>query len=377
MPVSDDTNQLHLQVEADEAPPLEAVSPFAVFGARRHTMLGLGLAGLMLMAVSARAVLPSHAQSLSGSTTPSAHIPDLAFSPSMPLDTPSRFTGVHKLAGRPSSLRTPTSLRAAKPGKDEGFLSSVVAKSGSSEREEWPEGQRPYRFIDRSGEEVNANFKTPDRYSGSRSQGEFAHSHRITFTMPEEEGKDLQMKTVELLRSNLKDNPTFGAVAVRLPLMIEPRAADCSGKFFSAQNRVVVSNIFPGNGKSADLRKGDIIRGVSMPDGADSNKANAWWDVLGVASSKVENGMAMFDNEGVAAYDGALRANERVHGKNAEVVLLIERQSIENKRGGGDDDDWFSGGPGIWAGLPGQQQMTPSGAAGAPGSGGGMGGLPW
>lgn len=369
MPISDDTIQLHLQVEVDEAPALEAVSPFAVFGARRHTMLGLGLAGLMLMAVSARAVLPSHAQSLSGSATPAAHIPDLAFSPSMRLEPPSRFTGGHNLAGRPSSLRTPTSLRAPKP------LSNLVAKSSSSDREEWPDGQRPYRFIDRSGEEVNVNFKTPDRYSGSRSQGEFENSHRITFTPPEEEGKDMQMKTVELLRSNLKDSPTFGAVAVRLPLMIEPAARDCSGKFFSAQNRVVVGKILPGgNGKSALLREGDIIRGVSVPDGEDSKKANAWWDVLGVASSKVENGMAMFDNEGVAAYAGALRANERVHGQNAEVVLLIERQSIENKRGGGGDDDWFSGGPGIWAGLPGQQQMTPSGAAGAPGSGAG---LPW
>jgi len=374
-PLPDTPVQLHLQVEVDEAAPLEAVSACAVSGVGRRTMIGLGLAGLMLLAVSARAVLPSHAP-LSGSATPSAHNTDLAFSPPMRLDPPSRFRGVDNFLGSPSSLKAPmvakTDISAPRLG------AKMVAKTVSSEREEWPDGQRPYHFIDRSGEEANANFKTPSWFSPLRSEGTYKHSRDVTFTMPEEEGKDLRMKTVELLKSNLKDNPSFGAVAVKLPLGINVKELDRSGKMFSAQNRVVVGGVKEGgHGKKANLRQGDIIRGVSMPDeaGMGPQKANAWWDVLGVASAKVENGMAMFENEGVAAYDGALKANERVHGNNAEVILLIERQSVQGRGGGGDDQGPpFGGGPGIWAGMPGQQQMTPSGAAGAPGAGAGT---PW
>jgi len=372
-PLPDTPVQLHLQVEVDEGAPLEAVSACAVFGAGRRTMIGLGFAGLMLLAVAAKTALSSHT-SLSGSATPSAHNAALAFSPSMRLDPPSRFRGVDKFLGSPSSLRAPSSLRTA-PRQGATRL-PMVAETSSSERRFWPDGQRSYLFVDRRGEEVNANFKPPSWFSGSRSEGKYKNSHRVTFTMPEDEGKDLRMTTVELLKSNLKDNPTFGAVAVKLPLSIEPRSADRSGKMFSAQNRVVVGVVKEGgHGKMANLRPGDIIRGVSMPDeaGMGPQKANAWWDVLGVASAKVENGMAMFDNEGVAAYDGALKANERVHGNNAEVILLIERQVVV-ERGGGDDDDWFTpGGPGIMQrisdGLPGQPQMTPSGAGAGAGPG--------
>jgi len=378
-PLPDTPVQLHLQVEVDEGAPLEAVSACAVFGAGRRTMIGLGFAGLMLLAVAAKTALSSHT-SLSGSATPSAHNAALAFSPSMRLDPPSRFRGVDKFLGSPSSLRAPSSLRTA-PRQGATRL-PMVAETGSSERRFWPDGQRSYLFVDRRGEEVNANFKPPSWFSGSRSEGKYKNSHRVTFTMPEDEGKDLRMTTVELLKSNLKDNPTFGAVAVKLPLSIEPRSADRSGKMFSAQNRVVVGVVKEGgHGKMANLRPGDIIRGVSMPDWDEAGMSTAgmstgpWWDVLGVASAKVENGMAMFENEGVAAYDGALKANERVHGNNAEVILLIERQSVQGRGGGGDDQGPpFGGGPGIWAGMPGQQQMTPSGAAGAPGAGAGT---PW
>jgi len=154
--------------------------------------------------------------------------------------------------------------------------------------------------------------QTPEQFSGLRLPGAYQGSFRIQFTLP---GRDDDPKTIELQRST-KDNPSYGAVKVKLPLSIEV-GIDLL-KF-----RLVIQKVGDtGKAQFARIREGDFVRGISVPEG---------------------DGMVMLDQKFPPSFYEALKKNKEFYGREGEVVLLIERPT----KTGGDDDWWkdmFSGG---------------------------------
>jgi len=136
------------------------------------------------------------------------------------------------------------------------------------------------------------------------------------------------------------------------------------GGLFSGKTRMIVTRVIGGKAKAAQIRRGDMIRAVSMPE--EGSSASIWptgsWQLFGVAAPQSEEGMAMLDNTEGAAYEAAINANVRANGPKAKVVLLIERPVADQDS----IDDWFKPGrQGVHAAI---QSLLPNG--------GGEGNLP-
>jgi len=175
--------------------------------------------------------------------------------------------------------------------------------------------------------------KTPDKFQGLRRDGVLKGTRRVQFTLP---GRDDEPKTLELMYSRSKDNPSFGAVRVKLPLNVQVS---------SEKQRVMVTRVNPGSAaENARIQQGDIIRAVSLPETEDSRVDASWWArVTQVLVPDAEEGMVILDGKSPATFAAAVQENLRVQGKNAEVVLIIERPF----RTANDDDDQS-----FFAGLP-------------------------
>mmetsp|Transcript_17538 Transcript_17538/g.31442 ORF Transcript_17538/g.31442 Transcript_17538/m.31442 type:complete len:460 (-) Transcript_17538:258-1637(-) len=209
----------------------------------------------------------------------------------------------------------------------------------------WPEQGRFHRFVqedDPTFEEYLVNCatgyvcKTPDRFQGMRTDGVYQGTSRVQFTLPTE---GIRPKTIELLRSSEKDNPSFSAVKVKLPV---------DATVTSRDSRIVVKQVKQeSNAESAMIRRGDIIRAVSVPDSVDAHEDAPWWARMGQpALPSAEEGMVILDGRPAAEYYAALKENLRLNGKEAEVVLIVERPVETDPNGdkgafGGffDDDD--------------------------------------
>jgi len=184
---------------------------------------------------------------------------------------------------------------------------------GKAQRPPWKE-YKSYRFVD---------SKTPEQFAGQRFLGAYEGSFRIQFTLP---GRDDKPMTVELLRSTkTKNDPAYGAVKVKLPLAMEVGLDP-------VKSRLVVRKVgAKGNARTARIRKGDIIRAISVPEGASMRRrANNLQNL-----SDSENGMMMLDEKTPEEFSAALEENAESNGLEAEVLLLIERPM----EGGLDNDD--------------------------------------
>lgn len=188
-------------------------------------------------------------------------------------------------------------------------------------------------------------IKTPERFLGTRAKGGYPRSTRVQFTLP---GKEDEQKTIEFLWSNAEDNPSFGAVKVKLPL---------DAKIYSKNSRLVVKQVEQGShAKHSNIRQGDIIRAVSVPD-TENQQDSPWWAKLNqILVPDAEQGMVILDGKSAAQFNAALEENLRVDGKQAEVVLLIERPV---KRYNDDDGESFLPGLPSWDNQGYEQKLAP------------------
>jgi len=182
-----------------------------------------------------------------------------------------------------------------------------------------------FRFIDKNdltfqkygfNEATGYSCKTPEEFRGTRKDGVYEGSFRVQFTLPE---KDDEPKTIELMRSRDEDKPSFGAVKVTLPVDIT---------VFSKDSRVLVKRVNKGSGaETARIREGDIIRAVSLTE-TDENQEETpsrRWFSGHTSVPAPEEGLAILDGRSVAEYNAVLQENARVHGKQAQVVFILER----------------------------------------------------
>jgi len=168
--------------------------------------------------------------------------------------------------------------------------------------------------------------KTPDKFQGLRTDGSFKGARRVQFTLP---GMDDKPKTIELMYSKTKDNPSFGAVRVNLPLNVEVASED---------QRVVVTRVNPGSrAENARIQKGDIIRAMSVPDTSDEQRTRdqsplSWLEqMMKNPKPQAEEGMVILNSkDAVPEFNAALQANLRERGRESEVVLIIERPFLMN-----------------------------------------------
>jgi len=191
-----------------------------------------------------------------------------------------------------------------KPGKEWRFI-----KSDDPTLE-------PYGFNEETGKYTTL---TPDRLVPSRRPGLYRQSARILFSMPGASDDLKLMRTLELLRSNADDNPVFGAVNVEFPYCANLIIEDLP--FGKKGERLVV--IDKGD-LPAGLRRGDIVRGVSVPE----REEKAWWQK--VLETPAEESMVMLDKLGVSGYDAAMKENmkavtESQGATKRKVVFVIER----------------------------------------------------
>jgi len=266
-------------------------------------------------------------------------------------------------------------------------------------REDWPVGLKSYRFIkkdDPTLEEYSSTSsskaseqyvpgspkysstglsKTREQYEGTHKHGTYKGSWRVTFSSPRQSLVGLEAQanyararqgptTIEFLKSNELDSPSFGAVEVQLPFDIEVTQSNCVGKLSSvpqditdagldARKRLVVTNVQGANAKFSKIQRGDIIRAVSVGAHDDSDKP--WWsekpeDIpwgksVQTEAPAVEDGMVMLDGKGVSTYDAVLLENMRRHLKQEHMMpktvqFLIERpHQVPDEN----DPDFFGG----------------------------------
>jgi len=171
---------------------------------------------------------------------------------------------------------------------------------------------KSYRFVD---------SKTPEQFAGQRLTGAYEGSFRIQFTLP---GQDDKPMTVELQRSTENDY-AYGAVKVKLPL-------DMDVEFDPVKSRFVIRKVgAEGNARRARIQKGDIIRAMSVPQGASMRRRANNSQSL----SDSEHGLMMLDEKTLEDFAAAWEENEKSKGLEAEVLLLIERPMKD----GLDNDD--------------------------------------
>jgi hypothetical protein len=129
----------------------------------------------------------------------------------------------------------------------------------------------------------------------------------------------------------MQDNPSFAAVNLQLPF---------DATVSSVQGRIVVKQVdFSSNVENSRLRKGDIIRAVSVPETREPQDASPWWKQIGRAQvPPAENGIVILDGRSVAEFNAALEANVG----QASVVLIVERPV----KFWGEED-----GPSFWGGI--------------------------
>lgn len=255
----------------------------------------------------------------------------------------------------------------------------ITPKTRQLPREEWPAGVKFHRFIKNDdptlGEypsTVAGLSQTPVRYQGTRKGGTYKESSRVKFTSPHQVGKihlagDIESvnhdwKTLELLKSKKVDNPSFGAVEVKLPLNIAvdqsnfkrlgwvPSDVDYDQAEMDRRSRVVVSRVNGNsNAEKSGIQRGDIIRAVSMKEPEGGEKP--WWGKVFQAQVPApEQGMAVLDGLGPAEFSEVLKENKVQNVPT--VVLVIERPIVV---GDEDDDDFFGG-----FRVPAARQMEPS-----------------
>jgi hypothetical protein len=159
--------------------------------------------------------------------------------------------------------------------------------------------------------------KTPDKFQGLRRDGVLKGTRRVQFTLP---GRDDEPKTLELMYSRSKDNPSFGAVRVKLPLNVQVS---------SEKQRVMVTRVNPGSAaENARIQQGDIIRAISVPESTvEGSGTVSWWDkMMSSPMPKTEEGTVILNSkDAVPEFNAALQANLRENGRAAEVVLVLER----------------------------------------------------
>eukprot|EP00427_Karlodinium_veneficum_P026386 CAMPEP_0169210734 /NCGR_PEP_ID=MMETSP1016-20121227/15374_1 /TAXON_ID=342587 /ORGANISM="Karlodinium micrum, Strain CCMP2283" /LENGTH=517 /DNA_ID=CAMNT_0009288297 /DNA_START=365 /DNA_END=1918 /DNA_ORIENTATION=- len=229
----------------------------------------------------------------------------------------------------------------------ESEMTSKIERTSSFGREtrrsmrvgSWPEPGKFHRFVAEDDPTFREYFwnkatssyacKTPQAYQGTRQNGAYDRSYRVQFTLPDKDGEP---KTIEILQSQEKDSPSFGAVRVKLPI----DALVSSGK-----SRLFFKGVKDqSNADLSRIKDGDIIRGMSVPEKDAVKDDRPWWAKIARPALETEQGMVMFDGKSVAAYNAALEENERAGGREAEVVLLIERPFNMKL-----DDDKFFGLP--------------------------------
>jgi hypothetical protein len=383
----DEKTSLPLQVETDQAALSQDVASRG--STTRFLWTGLGFGVMMLMGVSACALhpLPSHA---------SAEPSQLAFNPMPALGPRAMRPAIHPASGPARAFRpavrpglhamTPNAGQQApgvqfpkvppRAGVVTGQMSSQSLDDATDEftpaakpiqlpREEWPE-RKLYRFIKEEDlSKALFKFQTPVKYQGTRNTGTYKGSSRVTFAPPRKSHSgmlsalvdehnravsSLVPKTIELLKSNEQDNPSFGAVEVKLPLDMSLTQSNSVGKLswlpidvkvedLDSRKRLVVTNVKGGNAEFSRIQRGDIIRAVSVP-APDGAAEKPWWgQVFQTAVPAAEEGMAMLDGMAVSQYDAVLAENKRQNQDT--VVLLIERPiNLRN----GQEDEGFSGG---------------------------------
>jgi len=389
----DEKTSLPLQVEIDEAALSQDVA--SRDRTTRFVWTGLGFGVIMLMGVSACALHPlaSHASGVPSQLAfnpmpalgpkalrPAMHPasgPARAFRPAVRPGARPAMSGLHAMtpnAGQPQGLQFPkvppragvvSAQMSSQPldGATGGF--TPAAKPIQLPREAWPE-RKLYRFV--KEEDLSnplSKFQTPVKYQGTRSDGAYKGSSRVKFIPPRQSHSgmlsalvdehnravnSLVPKTIELLKSNEQDNPSFGAVEVKLPLDMSLTQSNSVGKLswlpidvkvedLESRKRLVVTNVKGGNAEFSKIQRGDIIRAVSVP-AADGGADKPWWGkVFQTALPAAEEGMAMLDGMPVSAYDAVLAENKLQ--KQDTVVLIIERPiNIQNRQ----EDEGFSGG---------------------------------
>lgn len=224
--------------------------------------------------------------------------------------------------------------------------------------------KQSYRFIHNDNpepQEMHGSIQNPYMFTSTQSEGTYKKSNLVTFTLPRNDKVAPHIKTIELLPSNEKGVSSFGAVEVKLPLNLHMDVLGV-GELFSGETRAVVTNAHDGKAKAAQIRRGDIIRAVSMPERVSPGSTGpvgtlhlAAANILGMALPQSEEGMAILDNTGGAAYEAAINANVRANGPHAKVVLLIERPVTDED----DSDNWFKhGSSALHAGI---QSILPHG----------------
>lgn len=224
-------------------------------------------------------------------------------------------------------------VRGALPAKPKASVSTsggYVLPGTKLPVEDWPEQAgkewrfiksddptlEPYGFNEETGKYTTL---TPDRLVPSRRPGLYRQSARILFSMPGASDDPKLMRTLELLRSNADDNPVFGAVNVEFPYCANLIIEDLP--FGKKGERLVV--IDKGD-LPAGLRRGDIVRGVSVPE----REEKAWWQK--VLETPAEESMVMLDKLGVSGYDAAMKENMKAGTESPgaikrKVVFVIER----------------------------------------------------
>jgi len=262
---------------------------------------------------------------------------------------------VHVHAAPPTALRIPAGNTVQNRGRAQLTMKSMGRDPSDEDEDRKPpwKASESYRYVyedDPTFEPYISNpvfgfvCKTPEQFSGQRLSGAYEGTFRIQFTLP---GKDDEPKTVELKRSikdnpSTKDNPSFGAVKVKIPLGIEV-------EINMQKRRLVVTKIrVQGYARRANIRTGDIIRAVSLPEGARCRTLRSrflFWQNI----QDSENGMMMLDGKFPTDYYAAVKDNVESKGLAAEVVLLIERPSQDRSD---DDDDWWRLRPGGGFGAP-------------------------
>lgn len=239
---------------------------------------------------------------------------------------------------------------------------------------------KPYRFIKNDDPTLGkypltAPSKILDKYEGTRNSGAYKTSFRVTFIPPRgfrvalpgglgtlakgglvEALVDRDPKTIELLKSDRDDNPSFAAVEVKLPFDIAVTQSDLVGtldlmpidvtvpELNAGRKRLVVTSVQGANAKFSGIQKGDIIRAVSAPEPgtlqtvwrkvfddevselrystyAELSKVQSF--VRSLEDTADEQGMVMLDGMGVSAYQAVLQAHTRQ--RQESVVLVIER----------------------------------------------------
>lgn len=132
------------------------------------------------------------------------------------------------------------------------------AESNNFPSDPWPNEEK-HRWIpedDPTSTQLPNGYipKTPQEFHGTRAKGFYPGTSRVHFTLP---GKEDELKTIEILRSQDKGNPSFGAVKVRIPL---------EASVISKDGCLVVQEVRPGSHADlSKLRPGDIIRAMSAP----------------------------------------------------------------------------------------------------------------